>query len=248
MVDQKVLNALTETKSSMRCYICGATPKDFNDLDKLSAPNEDSYDYGLSPLHKWIRCFEMLIHISYRIPIKKWRVSSESDKAVFAARKKEIHDRFRDELGLKVDEPKQGSGNSNDGNTARRAFLAEETFAEICGLDVNLVHMLIAISCKSSLDPDKFGDYCRKTAELFVHPWYKMPVSVHVLLIHGAPILSSSLLPIGMMSEEAQETRNKDNKMYRRKHARKTSRVDNMSGQHEWRLPSAYGYRGHCYQ
>ena len=27
MVDQKVINALTETKSTMRCYICGATPK-----------------------------------------------------------------------------------------------------------------------------------------------------------------------------------------------------------------------------
>ena len=32
MVDQKVINALTETKSTMRCYICGATPKMFNDI------------------------------------------------------------------------------------------------------------------------------------------------------------------------------------------------------------------------
>ena len=31
------------------------------------------------------------------------------------------------------------------------------------------------------------------------------------------------------MSEEAQEARNKDNKMFRLKHARKTSRTDNMS-------------------
>ena len=56
-----------------------------------------------------------------------------------------------------------------------------------------------------------------------------MPVSVHILLIHGAKILASSALPIGMMSEEAQEARNKDNKVFRMRHARKTSRVDTMS-------------------
>ena len=32
MVDQKVINTLTETKSTMRCYVCGATPKQFNNL------------------------------------------------------------------------------------------------------------------------------------------------------------------------------------------------------------------------
>ena len=56
-----------------------------------------------------------------------------------------------------------------------------------------------------------------------------MPVIVHILLVHGALILSSSVLPIGMMSEEVQEVRNKDNKMYRREHARKASRVDYMN-------------------
>lgn len=236
MVDQKVVNALTETKSYMRCYVCGATPKQFNDIEKLpSASNEEAYSYGLSPLHKWIRCFEMCIHIAYRITIKKWRVSTENDKAVVAAQKKKIHDRFKEEMGLKVDEPKQGSGNTNDGNTARRAFQEEDTFADISGLDLNLVHrihmILVAISCKSSLNPVRFGDYCRRTAEIYVqlYPWYKMPVSVHVMLLHGSTILACSVLPIGMMSEEAQEARNKDNKVYRRKFARKTSRVDNMS-------------------
>ena len=56
-----------------------------------------------------------------------------------------------------------------------------------------------------------------------------MPVSVHVLLIHGAQIISSSVLPIGMMSEEAQEARNKDSKLFRLKYARKMSRMHTMS-------------------
>ena len=152
-----------------------------------------------------------------------------------AARKKEIHDRFKAELGLKVDEPKQGAGNTNDGNTARRAFEDEKMFADICGLNEALIHRLhmimVALSCKLPIDADKFGAFCRDTAELLIelYPWYRMPVSVHILLIHGAKILASSVLPIGMMSEEAQEARNKDNKVFRMRHARKTSRVDTMS-------------------
>ena len=72
MVDQKIINALVETVSTMRCYICKATPKMFNDIQSLLRPaNEPNYKYRLCPLHKWIRCFEMKIHISYRFPVKK---------------------------------------------------------------------------------------------------------------------------------------------------------------------------------
>nr|XP_054760569.1 uncharacterized protein LOC129266800 [Lytechinus pictus] len=235
MVDQKVINALTETKSSMRCYICHATPTQFNNLVEVHCSDPKTYVYGISPLHKLIRCFEMLLHIANRTEIKKWRVSSNEDTDVIKRKKKVIHDRFKEELGIKVDEPKQGAGNTNDGNTARRAFKNEKAFADICGLDEGLIHryrmILLALFCKLPLDANKFGKYCRETAELQLelYPWYRFPVSVHVLLVHGATILSSSVLPIGMMSEEAQEARNKDNKIYRRMHARKTSRTDTMS-------------------
>ena len=86
MVDQKVINALTETASTVRCYICKATPKMFTDIQSLPRPaNEPNYKYGLCPLHKWIRCFEMMmIQISYRLPVKKWRVTSQEDKTLVA--------------------------------------------------------------------------------------------------------------------------------------------------------------------
>ncbi len=235
MVDQKVINAITNTSSTMRCYICGATPKDFNNIHQLPSPVSERYKFGLSPLHKWIRCFEMMLHIAYRLPFKKWRVQSDNDKFVMAERKKTIQEQFRSELGLKVDQPKPGYGTSNDGNTARRAFNDEQKFSTICGLDEKLIHkfhiILIALSSGLPIDHNKFGSYCLDTAKLYIdlYPWYKMPVSVHVLLIHGEQIVSSSVLPIGMMSEEAQEARNKDNKLYRLRYARKTSRVHTMS-------------------
>ena len=235
MVDQKVINAITKTSSTMRCYICGATPKDFNNIHHLPQPVSDRYKFGLCPLHKWIRCFEMMLHIAYRLPFQKWRIQSDEDRSVMAERKKKIQELFRSQLGLKVDQPKPGYGTSNDGNTARRAFNDETKFSKICGLDENLIHrfhiILIALSSGLPIDPKKFGPYCLDTAKLCIelYPWFKMPVSVHVLLIHGAQIISSSVLPIGMMSEEAQEARNKDNKLFRLRYARKTSRVHTMS-------------------
>lgn len=69
----------------------------------------------------------------------------------------------------------------------------------------------------------KFALY---TAKLFVslYPWFYMRSSVHKILIHGASVISASLLPIGMMSEEVQESRNKHLKQYREHRSRKMSR------------------------
>ena len=52
-----------------------------------------------------------------------------------------------------------------------------------------------------------------------------MPVSVHKVLVHGAAVADALPLPLGMLSEEAQEARNKDVRSYRLHHARKDSRL-----------------------
>ena len=76
-VDQKVFNALTDIKSSRSCYVCGATPKQFNNLSNFPHPKNDTYKYGISTLHNWICCFEMPIHISYRVEVQKLWISAE---------------------------------------------------------------------------------------------------------------------------------------------------------------------------
>lgn len=48
--------------------------------------------------------------------------------------------------------------------------------------------------------------------------------TVHKTLIHGATIIESALLPIGQLSEEAAEARNKHFRLYRTDFARKFSR------------------------
>jgi hypothetical protein len=51
-----------------------------------------------------------------------------------------------------------------------------------------------------------------------------MPETMHKLLIHGSQIIEHAPLPIGQLSEEAQEARNKDFKRAREFHMRKCSR------------------------
>ena len=239
MIDGKVANALSNTSSSLTCNICGAKPSQMNQIEQVaSRPTDpDACRYGLSPLHAWIRLFECVIHIGYRLGLKVWSVR-EQHKERFKAEKMRIQSEFRDKMGLVVDMPRAGgAGTTNDGNTARRAFSDPEMLSQITGVDLGLIIrfsvILQAISSSRPVDADKFGVYALETAKLFtdLYNWYYMPASVHKLLIHGAVVIRSLLLPIGCYSEEAQESRNKDNRLYRIRHARKISRTATITDQ-----------------
>lgn len=59
-----------------------------------------------------------------------------------------------------------------------------------------------------------------------LYSWYYMPPSVHKISIHGSSIIKSFVSPIGILSEEAQESFNKDIKRYRESYSRKSSRIN----------------------
>ena len=67
MIDGKVLNAITNTTSTLKCAICQKTQKDFQKLDD-STIEEHNYKYGISPLHARIRCMEFVLKLAYTIP------------------------------------------------------------------------------------------------------------------------------------------------------------------------------------
>ena len=77
------------------------------------------------------------------------------------------------------------------------------------------------------INVDNFQKYCLETAELYIENfhWYCMPQSPHKILLHGPSIIKNFHLPIGMLSEEALESRNKDFKSYRKSFTRKSSRT-----------------------
>lgn len=234
MIDGKVFSVVAES-SNQRCGICQASPKMMNDLDLIKnlPGNVDLYQYGLSTLHAWIRFFECIIHIAYRLPIQRWQVRN-SDRDVVNETKSKIQDELRKNMCLLVDIPMAVSGNTNNGNTARRFFQQPKMAAEITGVNESLIErfsvILRTMACGYQINTELFRDYTLKTAQIFVenYPWFYMPSSVHKILIHGADIINSVAIPIGMMSEEALEARNKDLRNFRLHHTRKTSRHNTM--------------------
>ena len=63
MIDGKICNVITQTSSAMKCYICGATPKQMNNLKLIEQkiPCEEYYKFGISPLHAKIRFFLVVV-------------------------------------------------------------------------------------------------------------------------------------------------------------------------------------------
>lgn len=233
MIDGKVAQVLTDTSSSSVCTICGARPREMNDLSKVSSKpeNEEAFQYGLSTLHAWIRLMETILHISYNLTFEKWSATTPENKIRKEEKKKCVQDRFRNELGLHIDKPRQGTGNSNDGNTARKFFSNYQCAANITGVDEELIKRLYIIlqtmSSGIAINATKFGQYAMDTAQIFVNKynWYYMPSSLHKILIHGESVIRHfAILPIGQLSEDAQEARNKDYRRYRLHHSRKCSR------------------------
>ena len=161
-----------------------------------------------------------------------------ADKEALQKRAAEVKQKFWERMHIHVDQPRSGGkGSSNDGNTARRAFKDDVTFAAVTGVDQELVHrmhvILQTMSSGYAIDVPAFDAFSAMTADLYVelYPWYPMPAAVHKVLIHGAAVVESLVLPIGMLSEDAQESRNKDFRAYRLQHTRKDSRLHTMADQ-----------------
>ena len=110
-------------------------------------------------------------------------------------------------------------GNSNDGNTARKAFAHPKAFARILSDDpkvVELVEILAdlinAINTTLPLNADNFDALAKKFLDIFYSSsveWNVLSPSVHLLLIHGADIIRHFRGPIGLYSEEGPEANNK---------------------------------------
>ena len=89
--------------------------------------------------------------------------------------------------------------------------------------------ILQTISCGHEIHFVRFQDYVLQTARCFVQLdlWFYMPSSLHKILIQGAEVINSSLLPVGQMSEEVHEYTNKYIKSFE-DFSRKLSRVKIM--------------------
>lgn len=60
---------------------------------------------------------------------------------------------------------------------------------------------------------------------VIINSWYYMIANVHKILLHVATVIREAILPIGQLSEEAQESRNKALNSFREKDTQKISRT-----------------------
>lgn len=155
-----------------------------------------------------------LLHISYNLELKKGSARTKEEKDSKKARKTLIQKSLK-KLSITVDVVKQGVGTTNTGNVARSFFARAKSVATATGLSEVLIkrlhNILQVLTCGNMVDCRKFENYCSRTVELCVelYSWYKLPPSVHKVLLHGSKIIESLKLPIGWFSKEPQEANNK---------------------------------------
>lgn len=244
MVDGKVCQALTHTPSAASCYICKpkTNPSGMNNLNEIEGKGveESALSYGLSPLHLLINSMECILHVAYRMKIKTWMVKGSDNKNIYNDEKTRIYRELKKHLGLNVDRPAQGSGNTNNGNTARRFFDNAETVAKVTGIDVRLIQrfsvILRTLNSGFEIDSNKYDIYAKETANLFVqlYEWYYMPMSVHKMLMHGKQIIDSLCISVGHASEEGLEATHKLLRSARNYHTCKQSRIRSNTDLIHW--------------
>lgn len=101
--------------------------------------------------------------------------------------KERMQKELRGKSDLYIDYPRQGSGNSNDGNTDgdnRRFFRDPRLASEITGVDLRLIVrfgiILQTVACDIKIDSAKFDKFAKDTAKLYMelYGWYYMPATV----------------------------------------------------------------------
>lgn len=216
----KVMSVLTGSAGVVNCSICFAKPSQMNKIENFGKdvlePKLGTLQFGLSPLQMWIRFFECLLHISYRYDLKAWKVFGTELQAKLKTRKLLIQERFRTEFAMSVDQPRSGgSGTSTTGNVCRKAFSNNELLSEVLDIDLSLIThfktMLIAVNSQLPIDPTKFRSLCLNPAFIYneKNGWFNMPPVVHKVLAYGADVILSSAVPVGMLGEDAAESKNK---------------------------------------
>lgn len=98
MVDGTPVSHIADVAFS-NCNICGVKPSQVNNLNLNAITNKAVQALGLSTLHCWIRFFECLLHIAYKLTVKKWIVINAREKSIVLKRKLHIQQEFRSKRG-----------------------------------------------------------------------------------------------------------------------------------------------------
>jgi len=77
---------------------------------------------------------------------------------------------------------------------------------------------LLTLSSGHTVNIEACDQHAKQTAGLLVaeYPWYCMTATVHKVVLHGAQDVAEGSLPVGQLSEEAQDSLHKQLQACRR--------------------------------
>lgn len=75
------------------------------------------------------------------------------------------------------------------------------------------------MSCGFEVKLEAFEKFCIDYTMTNINGIYYMPQRIHKIPIHGGSTRKAAELPLGHLSEEAQEARNKDTRIFRELHS-----------------------------
>ena len=105
---------------------------------------------------------------------------------------------------------------------------------QILNIDESLIHrfhviLTLLASTNKNFNSKKVEEYFHETlCKILNDPdinWYLSPQAVHKVLLHSGQLMDIKQIPIGNLSEEALEARNKDVRNFKQFFSRKVSRV-----------------------
>ena len=183
-------------------------------------------------LHWKLRSFDYALNILYRLVAGVYVWGKAGHNNDFKAAKTHVQENLRQQLGILVDVPTPGGGNTNSGSIAQRFFSSDsrDTICELITCDINRqnyniflqhvnVMLSICLGMKSGVDIHKtrqFGiDIMSHIRTSFVNseglPWIPVNPSLHAMCSHAWQLFDMAAgQPIAVFSEQAQEHWNKN--------------------------------------
>jgi hypothetical protein len=242
-VDGKCLHNMLGSNAYSRCPFCNASPTQMNDISNINtivfSLNPDMSKRGISQLHALLQTTRFLYNLGCRLEVgaesNQWAVKSYRKRA-FERRQQKIKDDFVQKLSVYVDHQTPNTkGCSLTGNVCRKIFKHLTLSSEILGIDIEIMErfkiILIVISSKSKIKIDPFQEFCHSTYRLLMskYPWCSISSTVHKILIHSCELSEALPLSLGYFGEEGTERKNKEIRNSRLRHARKVSRLANIT-------------------
>jgi hypothetical protein len=111
MVDGKVLNVMTNNRSSKCCPICHAGPLLMSDPGAYCEEKEPEFlMFGCAPLHFLLRSMEFIFKIGFNKDFKCWEARLDEHKVAQIIRRDVNHDIIKDETGCRIFEVRKDGG------------------------------------------------------------------------------------------------------------------------------------------